>query len=516
MTFSGTTFPWLTVLAVLPLLGALACVVINGKAARLVGIGVSLITLALSLIIALNFQVGGGMQLTEQHVWIKAFGAYYALGLDGIGLTLVLLTAVITPVVLIAGWKDVGADDPAHGHKWTSRAFVGLVLLVESFSMFVFLATDVFLFYIFFEATLIPIYFLIGGFGGPRRSYAAMKFLLYSLLGGLVMLAAIIGLYVVSAQAGQPSYLLSDMMHLQIGQGTARWLFIGFMIAFAIKAPMFPFHTWLPDAAQEGPVGGTVLLVCILDKIGTFGMIRFCLGLFPEASRWATPVVLILAVISILYGAIMAVGSKDLMRLVAFTSVSHFGVMVMAIFAFTSQALVGSTFYMINHGFSTAILFLVVGFMVKRRGSQQVSDFRGVEKVAPVLAGLLLFAAMSTLSLPGMGPFVAEFMSLAGTFSRYPVFAVIGTLVIVLSALYILLMYQRTMTGLPTDAVTETVTTDLTGREKLALAPLVLLILFFGLVPKPMLSVIEPAIQANMQHVGVSDPPPTITAKGGK
>jgi len=390
------------------------------------------------------------------------------------------------------------------------------VLAVESSALFLFLATDVFLFYVFFEVILIPMYFLIGGFGGPRRAYAASKFLIFGLLGGFVMLASVIGLYVQSARVGAPSYLLSDLSQLHIGTGTGRWLFIGFMFAFAIKAPLVPLHTWLPDAAQESSPGGAVMMVGVMDKIGTFGMIRFCLGLFPEASRWATPAVLILATISIIYGAILAIGSKNLMRFVAYTSISHFGFIVLGIFAFTTQSLTGSTLYMLNHGLSTAALFLAVGYLIKRRGSANIDDFGGVQKVAPVLAGLMLFAGLSTLSLPGLSSFVSEFMVLAGTFSRHPAYAAVSTLAIVLAALYILITYQRTMTGPVSAAVQTTVKTDVTRRERLAMAPLIVLIVILGVFPKPLLSIIEPAVQATMQHVGVTDPQPKVSAEGGR
>jgi len=246
------------------------------------------------------------------------------------------------------------------------------------------------------------------------------------------------------------------------------------------------------------------LMVGILDKIGTFGMIRFCLGLFPEASTWATPVIIVLALVSILYGALAAIGQKDLMRLISFTSISHFGFIVLGIFAFTSQSMTGSTLYMLNHGFSTAALFLAVGFMISRRGSANITDFGGVQKVAPVLAGVTLVAGLSSLSLPGLSSFVSEFMVLAGTFTRYPVYAVVATLAIVLAALYILIMYQRTMTGPVTAQVTAM--PDLNGRERLALAPLLVLIVVLGFFPRPALAIIEPAIAATMQHVGAVDP----------
>lgn len=257
------------------------------------------------------------------------------------------------------------------------------------------------------------------------------------------------------------------------------------------------------------------MMVGVMDKIGTFGMIRFCLGLFPEASQWATPVVLVLAVISILYGAILAIGSRDLMRLIAYTSISHFGFIVLGIFAFTTQSMTGSTLYMLNHGLSTAALFLVAGYLIRRRGSRDIAEVVGVERGAPVLAGMLLFAGLATLSLPGLSSFVSEFMVLAGTFSRHPVLATISTLAIVLAALYILIMYQRTMTGRPTEEVARSVG-DVRARERAAVAPLVVLILVLGFFPKPLLDVIEPSVTATMSRVGVSDPAPRVDVEGSR
>jgi NADH-quinone oxidoreductase subunit M len=522
------TLPWLTILALLPLVGAAALIVVKGTAAKQVALVISFFTLALSLVIALGYRPGAGMQLTEQVVWIRPLGAHYALGLDGIGLTLVMLVTAVTPLVIIASWHDADPDTnlgfgtvrpdapSAPAPRYDTRVYFALVLAVESCALFLFLATDVFLFYVFFEVILIPMYFLIGGFGGPRRAYAASKFLIFGLLGGFVMLASVIGLYVLSARAGNPSYLLGDLTQLSIDTDTGRWLFVGFMFAFAIKAPLVPLHTWLPDAAEESGPGGATMMVGVMDKIGTFGMIRFCLELFPEASRWATPVIIVLAVVSILYGAILAIGSRDLMRLIAYTSISHFGFIVLGIFALTSQSMVGSTLYMLNHGLSTAALFLVAGYLIKRRGSRDVAAFGGVQTVAPVAAGLLLFAGLSTLSLPGLSSFVSEFMVLAGTFSRYPAAAVVSTLAIVLAALYILIMYQRTMTGPVTADVERTITTDVGLREKLAIAPLVVLILVLGLFPRPLLDIIDPAVQATMQRVGVTDPQPAVTVEGGR
>ena len=443
-------FPVLTLLALLPAVGAVAVVLAGARLAKQVALVAAVATAVVAGVVALRFTPGGGQQFAEQVTWIRPLGAYYALGLDGIGLTLVLLVVIVTPVVIVASWRDFDKIRPRTSWppKYDSRVFFALVLAVETCALYLFLATDVFLFYVFFEVILIPMYFLIGGFGpGPRRTYAAAKFLIFGLLGGFVMLASVIGLYVQSAAAGEASYLLSTLSGLEYGTGTERWLFLGFMFAFAIKAPLVPLHTWLPDAAEESSPGGATMMVGVMDKIGTFGMIRFCLGLFPEASLWATPVVIVLAVISILYGAILAIGSRDIMRFVAYTSISHFGFIVLGIFAFTTQSLVGSTLYMLNHGLSTAALFLAAGYLIKRGRSRTITDYSGVQKAAPVLAGLMLFAGLSTLSLPGLSSFVSEFMVLAGTFSRFPAYAAVSTLAIVLAALYILIMYQRTMTG---------------------------------------------------------------------
>jgi NADH-quinone oxidoreductase subunit M len=509
-----TGFPWLSVALLLPLVGAVVVAVLptSGDAGRAVlpkqvALGFSLVTLAVVAVIAVGFDVGGARyQFTETHQWIRVFGAHYALGVDGIGLTLVLMTAVLAPVVILASWHD--GDDG----RWGTGAFFAWMLALEGLSICVFSATDVFLFYVIFEATLIPIYFLIGGFGGPRRSAAAVKFLIYNLFGGLLMLAAVVGLYVVSARSSTgPTYLLSELSKVPIGQDTARWMFVGFFVAFAIKAPMVPVHTWLPDAAEQGSAGTSVMLVSVLDKIGTFGMIRFCLQLFPEASRWATPVVLVLAVVSVLWGALAAIGQDSIPRLIAYTSVSHFGFIVLGIFVLNSYGQSGSTLYMFNHGISTAALFLVAGFMIRRRGSVLISDYGGVEKVAPVLAGTFLVAGLSSLSLPGLSPFVSEFLVLLGAFAHAWWWAATGVLGIVLAALYILLMYQRTMTGPTVPAVAGF--RDLDAREVASLVPLVVLLVVLGFFPKPLTSLINPAVSDTLSQIGAKDPAPAVPAQ---
>jgi NADH-quinone oxidoreductase subunit M len=374
----------------------------------------------------------------------------------------------------------------------------------------VFAATDLFLFYVFFEAMLIPIYFLIGGYGSGNKSAAAVKFLLYSLFGGLLMLASIIGIYVISGNQIGATFDLAQLATLEIDNQTENFLFLGFFIAFAIKAPLWPFHTWLPDAAKAATPGTSVLLLGVLDKVGTYGMIRFCIQLFPDASKTFTPLIITLAVISIIYGAFMAIGQKDIKGLIAFTSISHFGFITMGIFAMTSQGMSGANLYMVNHGFSTAALFLIAGWMMMRRGSSTISDFGGLQRVTPVMAWTFFIAGMSSLALPGLSSFVSEFLVLVGTYTRYPVAAIIGTLGIILAALYILIPVQKILHG-PTTPGNENLT-DLNLREKIAIAPVILVIVLMGFYPKPVLDLINPTSEQVVINAGFSDP----VAKVGK
>ena len=503
------SFPWLTTIGVVPLVGALLVWLVPTSRpllAKQLALVASLIPFALTVAMAFRFDNDAAeqFQFAEKHVWIEQFGVSYALGVDGISLVLLALATILVPLVIIASWND-----PEATGRGTPREFFALILLLEVTMVGVFAATDVFLFYVFFEALLIPSYFLIGRFGGPQRSYAAVKFLLYSLFGGLIMLAALIGLYVASGdELGAGTFDFSALVGLELDPATEKLLFLGFFTAFAIKAPMWPVHTWLPDAATEARPGVAVLLVSVLDKVGTFGMIRLCLPLFPDASRYFAPLVITLAVISIIYGALLAIGQSDMMRLIAYTSISHFGFIVLGIFAFTTQSQSGATLYMVNHGFTTAALFLVIGFLVSRRGSRRIADYGGVQKVAPVLAGIFLIAGLSSLALPGLSSFISEFLVLVGSFSRYPVAAGIATFGIVLAALYILIMYQRTMTG-PVREGVEGVT-DLKGRELAALTPLIAVIIALGFVPQVVLNVINPAVERTMEQTGNTDPAPDV------
>ncbi|MGW9044070.1 NADH-quinone oxidoreductase subunit M [Streptomyces lydicus] len=526
------SFPLLTATAVVPAVGAIATAALPAAkrtAAKWLALLFSLLTFALALVVAFRFDPGAGApyQLTESHAWIRDFGVRYELGVDGIAVALIALTTLLIPFIILAGWHDADPlEEATPNRRWRpTQGFFALILAVEAMVVLSFEATDVFLFYIFFEAMLIPMYFLIGGFGdraggdgeeaAGRRSYAAVKFLLYNLAGGLIMLAAVIGLYAVTAdQLGTGTFSLQQIVEartagtLNIGTGTERLLFLGFFFAFAVKAPLWPLHTWLPGAMGESTSPVAVLITAVVDKVGTFAMLRFCLQLFPEASSWATPVILVLALISIVYGALLAVAQRDIKRLIAYASISHFGFIILGIFAMTSQGQGGATLYMVNHGISTAALMLVAGFLISRRGSRLIADYGGVQKVAPVLAGTFLIGGLATLSLPGLAPFVSEFLVLVGTFSRYPVIGIIATLGIVLAALYVLVLYQRTMTGPVKAEVTNM--PDLRVRELVVVAPLIALLLFLGVYPKPLTDLVNPAVQHTLSVVDKKDPKPTV------
>src|SRR5262247_3395800 len=522
-----TNFPWLTVAGAIPLVGTLAVCLIptpGSEAERRsrdllvkrIALIFTLITLGVTAAMAANFTPGGKrFQFTEVYQWIPQFGVHYAVGVDGIALVLILMTAVLMPVVVLASWNDAeGSASPA-GEPAPNRSvktYFALMLVLETMMIGVFAATDVCLFYVLFEAMLIPMYFMIGSYGVGQRQYAAVKFLLYSLLGGLLMLAAVIALYVYSARGGHPgTFLFSELTHVTFSPQVQKWLFLGFFIAFAIKAPLWPFHTWLPDAATAAQPGAAVLLVGVLDKVGTFGMIRYCLQLFPAASHYYTPLVIVLALVGVLYGAIVAIGQRDIKRLIAYTSVSHFGLIALGIFVFTSQGQSGATLYMVNHGFATGALFLIAGFMIVRRRSHLISDYGGVQSVAPVLAGLFLVAGLAALSLPGLSTFVSEFLVLVGAFTRYKVVSFEATLATVLAAIYILWMYQRTMTG-PVKEQTKNMP-DLKARELWAVGPLIALIIAFGVYPQPLLNIINPAVHRTLVQTHSTDPVPPHPAK---
>ena len=497
----------LTILGLLPLVGSAAVFLLpkgSDLLAKQVALAVSIVVAIAGLGTALSFDRSvTGFQFVEKHQWIPAFGINYALGVDGISLLLILLALVLTPIVIAACWHE------AEGGRWSVKNFFGLILILETMIVGVFAATDIFLFYVFFEAMLIPVYFLIGGYGTGEKAAAAVKFLLYSLFGGLLMLASIIGLYVISGnQLEAPTFDVTALSQLTIDPVTQRMLFLGFFIAFAIKAPLWPFHTWLPDAARAATPGTSVLLLGVLDKVGTYGMIRFCLSLFPEASKEFGPTIIVLSLISIFYGAFLAIaqgtssGDGNIKALISYTSISHFGFITLGIFAFTQQSHSGATLYMINHGFSTAALFLIAGWMISRRKSERISDFGGLQRVTPIMAWSFFIAGMSSLALPGLSSFVSEFLVLIGTFERYPIPAIIGTIGIIFAALYILIPVQRALHG-PTTPGNENLT-DLTLREKVSIAPVIAIIIFFGFYPQPLLDVINPAATATLSALEIT------------
>jgi NADH-quinone oxidoreductase subunit M len=496
----------------LPLIGAAAVAVIPAAKERLikqVALASAVIVAVATIVKALGFDTQNtDLQFRQSYSWIPSFAINWAVGVDGISLVLILMSVILVPIVLLASWHE------SEGGRWGIKTFYILILVLETMMIGVFAATDLFLFYVIFEAMLIPVYLLIGGYGSGERAAAAVKFLLYGLFGGLLMLASIIGLYVISGNNGGATFditALSDL-HNSMSSTTQNVLFLGFFIAFAIKAPLWPFHTWLPDAAKSATPGGSVLLLGVLDKVGTYGMIRFCLSIFPDASKTFTPVIIVLALISILYGAFLAIGAKDIKRLIAYTSISHFGFITLGIFAMTTQSQTGATLYMFNHAFSTAALFLVAGWMVARRGSSTIADFGGLQRITPIMAWSFFIAGLSSLALPGLSSFVSEFLVLVGTYTRYPAAAIIATFGIVLAALYILIPVQRALHGLTTPGNENL--KDLNLREKIAIAPIIAIIIALGFYPSPLINIINPAAIKIVNQQGYSDPVPTMN--GGK
>jgi NADH-quinone oxidoreductase subunit M len=512
MTQAG--FPYLSVMVVLPLVGALIVALLPRSrpvVAKVVTLLLTLAELGLTIALWVAFKPNGArFQMHESYAWIPNWDVRFTFAVDGIALVMLALIAIFVPLVVIYSWNDVENV----GTNRSVPAFFALILALESTMIGVFAAQDVFLFYVFFEVMLVPMYFLIGSYGGIRRQYAAVKFFLYSLVGGLFMLAAVIGLWVV----GGHTFDWTKLSTVDFNTTTERWLFLGFFVAFAIKAPFFPFHTWLPDAGTAAPAGAAALLVGVLDKVGTFGILRYCLPLFPNASKFFAPLGLTLALVGIIYAALLAVGQNDMKRLVSYTSVAHFGFIGIGIFAFTTQAGSGAVLYMFNHGLATGLLFLVVGMLVARRGSALVGDFGGAGRTLPLIAGILLFAGLASLALPGTAPFASEFLVLLGTFTVNRTVAIIATAGIILAAAYVLWLLQRTMQGTtnPELASVRPMRKDLTLRESIVVAPLVILLLFFGFYPKPLLDVINPAVAATMHDINKTDPAPVINQEAGK
>jgi NADH-quinone oxidoreductase subunit M len=492
---SSMSFPLLTMLVVFPLIGALVVMFIPNTRVNELVMPIGLIftgaTGAMAMWMMGAFEKGdAGFQMVTKHEWVKAFGSSWHLGVDGISLWLVVLTGFLFPLALLG-------PDERHDRK----AYTAWILLLEAGVMGVFLSLDLFLFFVMFEVVLVPMYFLIGKWGHGNKTYAATKFFLYTMVGSGVMLVAMVTLaFLAKKNLGELTFDITKLVDANLPKSTSRWLFLAFAAAFAIKVPVFPLHTWLPDAHTEAPTAGSVILAGVMLKMGTYGLIRFGLYLFPEASTWFGPVMLTLGVIGILYGALTAVVQKDLKRLVAYSSVAHLGFIVLGTYALTNQSLSGSVLQMINHGISTGALFLLVGWIYERRHTRLIADLKGIQKVAPVMAGVFTIVMLSSIGVPGLNGFVGEFMILVGTFLDHRWWAVVAAFGVILAALYLLWAYQRTFHGEP-DEINAAQIHDLTLRERMTIAPFLVVIVFMGVYPKPFLDRLDPSVKSLIERV---------------
>ena len=487
-------FPILSMLVVLPVVGAAVVALMSSRRPewiKLVAAVTSVATGGMSLWLLSEFDAdSGAFQFVSRHDWIEPWGISWHLGVDGISLFMVVLTGILFPLVILG-------VDPHHDEK----RYLAWLLMLEAGVMGSFLSLDLFLFFVFFEIVLVPMYFLIGGWGYDKRVYAATKFFLYTMLGSAFMLVGIVATAMLArADTGGLTFdLVTIAERSDFATSTARWLFASFAIAFAVKVPLFPVHTWLPDAHTQAPTGGSVILAGVLLKLGTYGFLRFGLYLFPEAAVWARPLLLTLAVIGIIWGAIAATMQHDLKRLVAYSSVAHLGFIVLGTFAITSQALTGSVVQMVNHGVSTGALFLLVGMIYERRHTREIAELRGIQSVAPVFAGVFMVVMLSSIGVPGLNGFVGEFLILIGSFETARWWTVVAATGVILAALYLLWAYQRVFHG-PVDEANSRFR-EMTLREGTLMAVFVGLIVFTGLYPKPMLERIEPAVDKLIEHV---------------
>lgn len=484
-----TSLPLLSIITFLPLAGSLLLLLLRGdKALKATALATALVTFVVSLALWFGWRAGeAGMQFTETLPWLPELGIGYRLGVDGISMPLVLLTTFLMPLVLLFSWDTI---------RDNTKTYLLLMLLLETAMIGVFAALDMVLFFVFFEASLIPMYFLIGRWGGPRRIYAALKFFIYTAFGSAFLLAGILALgYFHQQQTGDWSFNVLDMYTLGLPANVQTLVFFGFALAFAIKVPLFPFHTWLPDAHVEAPTGGSVILAGVLLKMGTYGFLRFCLPLFPEPTRRFAPLLVALALIGILYGALVALAQKDVKKLVAYSSVAHLGFVTLGIFALQHESLSGSVLQMVNHGLSTGALFLLVGFLYERRHTRQLDDFGGLWKLMPVYTAFAVVTFMSSAGLPGLNGFVGEFTILLGAMKTSTAYAVLGTLGIILAAWYLLWAFSKIFQGPVTNPANAGLH-DLNRREVLIMVPLVLLFFLIGLFPSLFLQKIDPSTQA--------------------
>ena len=483
------SFPVLALMVLVPTLAAIVVALIPKSRSELVfpmALLLSFLPQALVGYVVWEFETGApGYQFTQQVLWYEPWGVSWNVGVDGISLLLLALTAVLFPLSIAAS-KSIEKNQ---------KMYMVAMLLLETGMLGVFVALDLILFFVFFEITLVPMYLLIGIWGSGNRVYAAVKFFLYTALGSALMLTGIIWLGVLTG-----TFDFTQILDASLTANQQAWLFLGFGVAFAVKVPIFPFHTWLPDAHTEAPTAASVLLAGVLLKLGTYGFIRFNLTLFPDAAVRFAPWLAGLAVVGIIYGAAVAIVQPDVKRLVAYSSVSHLGFIILGIFAMTSQGLTGGVMQMVNHGLSTGALFLLIGMIYERRHTRQISDYGGVAKVMPIFAGLFLFSVFASAGLPGLNGFIGEFKILLGSYLRFPVAAVLGATGVILAAIYLLWAYERVFTG-PLDNEDNKKLIDLDTREILIMVPLVALILFLGVYPKPALDRIEPAVAEVLERI---------------
>ena len=510
MTILG--FPILSLIIFSPLLGVLLLLFVDrerSELAKWIALLASGVTMLISLPLYFAFDIDGpAFQFVERVSWISAWGVEYHLGLDGISLFLVLLTTLLTFISVLSAWTAVTKN---------VREFMITMLLLEVGMNGVFVALDVFLFYVFWELMLFPMYFLIGVWGSERRLYAAIKFVVYTMSASVLMLVAILTLYYLNYQStGELTFSLLEWYKLRVGFPAQYWLFAAFALAFAVKVPMFPFHTWLPDAHVEAPTAGSVILAGVLLKMGTYGFVRFAMPLFPVATHAFLPYLIGLAVIGILYGALVCMVQPDMKKLVAYSSVSHMGFVMLGLFALNFQGVQGGLLQMLNHGVSTGGLFLLVGMIYERRHTKAIAEFGGLMKVMPIYATFFLIFVLSSIGLPGLNGFVGEYLILVGAFQVEPVAAVLAAFAVILAAIYLLWMYQRVFFGKITNEANAGLK-DLPLREILVLAPLVVLIVWVGVYPKPFLDRMEPAalrlidmVQSHAEVRPADDPPSTV------
>ncbi len=486
----------LSIIIFLPLLGVLLGAFIskdNKSAIKWFTLIVSLIEFVVSLFLVIRFDSSyTGMQFTEKYAWIPVYNIKYQLGIDGLSLLLILLTTFLTPLVLLGSWTYI---------KKREKEYYLWFLVLETGMIGVFASLDLILFYVFWEAMLIPMYIIIGVWGGPRRIYAAVKFFIYTMFGSLLMLVAIIYLYFAyGSQTGTYTFDLLKLYNLSLPLSTQIWLFAAFALSFAIKVPIFPFHTWLPDAHVEAPTGGSVILAGVLLKMGTYGYMRFAMPLFPIAANAFLPYIAVLAIIGIIYGALVAMMQPDIKKLVAYSSVSHLGFVILGLMALNIESVDGSVLQMINHGLSTGALFMLVGMLYERRHTRELSEFGGIAKTMPVFATIFMIVTLSSIGLPGLNGFVGEFLILIGSFFANPLYAVFAGTGVILGAVYMLRTYQKVFWGKITNKANEELK-DLSPREIIVMIPILIMIVWIGVYPKPFLNIIHNATESYIQYV---------------